>query len=212
VEVTSPKFAFLAVYDEQLVQLAGLAERYFRDDPSTSLIKLRQWGERLAQHVAARTGLEIIANESQADRLRRLKVERVVPPEVLKLFRQMRIVGNRATHDGAGEYSDALANLKLARQLAIWFHPTFGHVPTFKPGPFVPPPDLQATTQELKAELDRLHSQLQTTQTAAEQARSQAAAWAAAWRAIRRYCYFTLAAWLPYPERTMLLYGIWPLR
>jgi type I restriction enzyme R subunit len=34
-----------------------LAERYFPDDPNTSLLKLRQFGEVLAQLVASRVGL-----------------------------------------------------------------------------------------------------------------------------------------------------------
>jgi type I restriction enzyme R subunit len=35
-------------HDPQLVRLGGLAERYFKDDPNTCLIKLRQFGEVLA--------------------------------------------------------------------------------------------------------------------------------------------------------------------
>lgn len=43
-------FAFLQVHDEQLVRLGLLAEQYFADDPNTCLIKLRQYGEVLAQY------------------------------------------------------------------------------------------------------------------------------------------------------------------
>lgn len=185
-KIDSPNFAFLASHDEQLVQLGGLAERYFRDDPNTCLLKLRQFGEQLAQHAAARTGLFATADEPQADLLRRLKVERAAPQEVLDLFHQLRIAGNRATHEGAGEHRDALANLKIARQLAIWFHRTFGQPATtgtaFKPGPFIPPPDPTAATQELKDELDRLRAELHATQSAAEQARGEAIAHAEARR------------------------------
>jgi len=46
---TATNFDFLATYDGQLMRLAALAERYFADDPSTCLIKLRQFGELLAQ-------------------------------------------------------------------------------------------------------------------------------------------------------------------
>ena len=53
----SANFGFLAEHDEQFVRLAALAERYFADDPNTSLIKLRQFSELLAQQVAARYGL-----------------------------------------------------------------------------------------------------------------------------------------------------------
>jgi hypothetical protein len=49
-------FAFLEPHDPQLVRLGMLAERYFPDDPNTSLLKLRQFGELLAQLVAAQMG------------------------------------------------------------------------------------------------------------------------------------------------------------
>jgi type I restriction enzyme R subunit len=48
----SPNFAHLRPYDEQLFRLGSLAERYFPEDPNTSLLKLRQLGELLAQQVA----------------------------------------------------------------------------------------------------------------------------------------------------------------
>ena len=50
-------FAHLQACDEQLVILGALAERYYADDPNTSLIKMRQFGELLAKHVATKMGL-----------------------------------------------------------------------------------------------------------------------------------------------------------
>lgn len=47
-------FTFLKGHDERLVALGALAERYFKDDPSTSIVKLRQFAELLAKTVAAR--------------------------------------------------------------------------------------------------------------------------------------------------------------
>ena len=44
---------FLAAHDSNLVTLGGQAERYFRDDPPTCLIKLRQLAELLTKLVAA---------------------------------------------------------------------------------------------------------------------------------------------------------------
>jgi type I restriction enzyme, R subunit len=49
-----------------------LAERYFPDDPSTTLLKLRQLTELLAQLVATKVGLYQSPEESQYDLLRRL--------------------------------------------------------------------------------------------------------------------------------------------
>jgi PEP-CTERM motif len=90
---TSANFSFLAAHDAQLVRLGALAERYFKEDPTTCLIKLRQFGETLAQLVAAKAGLFHDTQEPQADLLRRLKFERVIPREVGELFHHLRIVG-----------------------------------------------------------------------------------------------------------------------
>jgi len=58
--MSSPALAanlvFLKRFDPQLVRLGTLAERYFKDDPCTCLIKLRQYGELLAQLTAAFVG------------------------------------------------------------------------------------------------------------------------------------------------------------
>jgi type I restriction enzyme R subunit len=64
--VATGNFAFLAVHDPQLAQLGGLAERYFRDDPSTAVIKLRQFAELLSKTIAARHALYLGDRESFA--------------------------------------------------------------------------------------------------------------------------------------------------
>jgi type I restriction enzyme R subunit len=170
----SPNFSFLAAHDRQLAQLGALAERNFKDDPNTCLFKLRLFGELLAQQVAARTGYFKSAEEVQSDLLRRLKAEHAVSQEALDLFHQLRVLGNSAVHEHAGDHRDALANLKIARQLGIWFHRTFGKQPAFKPGPFVPPPDPEAASTLLKEELNQLRADLAQSQTATELAQRQA--------------------------------------
>jgi type I restriction enzyme R subunit len=108
-------FGFLAAHDAQLVRLGALAERYFGDDPTTSLIKLRQYGETLTQLIAAKAGLFRDSEEAQTDLLRRLKFERVLPREVGDLFHHLRQVGNKATHQNVGNHTEALTALKVAR-------------------------------------------------------------------------------------------------
>ena len=49
-------FTHIATYDKALFRLSSNAERYFPGDPNTALIKLRQFGELLAQQVASRFG------------------------------------------------------------------------------------------------------------------------------------------------------------
>src|SRR5690242_21204218 len=103
----SANFDFLRSHDAQLVRLGGLAERYFKDDLNTCLIKLRQFGEVLAQLTAAKAGLLASPEEPQADLLRRLNFERIVPREVGDLFHQLRVAGNRATHSYVGDHAEA---------------------------------------------------------------------------------------------------------
>lgn len=166
----SANFEFLGKHDAQLVRLGGLAERYFKDDPNTCLIKLRQFGEILAQRTAANAGLFVSPDEQQADLLRRLKFERVLPREVADLFYQLRISGNRAAHEIAGNHAEALSTLKIARELGIWFHRTFAD-PRFAASPFIPPPDPAAATQALHDELQRLRAALDQTRSEAERSR-----------------------------------------
>lgn len=167
---TSANFDFLSKQDAQLVRLGALAEKYFRDDPNTCLIKLRQFGELLAQLTAAKAGLLGTPEEPQSDLLRRLKFERVVPREVGDLFHQVRIAGNRATHAHAGDHAEALSTLKIARQLGIWFCRTFASA-SFSPGPFIPPPDPAVATKALQDELERLRLVVDQTRSEAEKAR-----------------------------------------
>lgn len=167
-------FHFLEIYDAQLVRLGALAERYFKDDPNTCLIKLRQFAELLAQQLAARMGLFTTSDEPFADLLQRLKAERAMPREAGDLFHQLRIAGNQAAHAHRDDHAGALTGLKLARQLAVWFHKTFGSETGFRPGPFVPPSSPQDASADLRAEIERLSSALEASQSAAERARADA--------------------------------------
>lgn len=166
-------FGFLARYDGVLVRVAALAERYFPDDPVTALMKLRQFGEILAQQIAARAAVFSSADEPQADLLRRLRTEAGYPREVIDLFHDLRRLGNDAVHHHAGDHSAALTALKVARQLAVWFHRTFGEH-GFKPGPFQPPRAPADPTPALQAEIERLRAERDAGLTEAEAARQRA--------------------------------------
>jgi type I restriction enzyme R subunit len=148
-------FAQLRSYDEQLFRLGLLAERYFPEDPNTALIRLRQLGERLAQQVASRFGVFISIEETQLALIRRLETEGLIEREVAGLFHDLRITGNTATHGLQGDHATALSSLKIAWQLGVWFHRTFGE-PEFRSGPFRPPQPPVAESDELKRELARL--------------------------------------------------------
>jgi type I restriction enzyme, R subunit len=172
-QATSFNFGFLRRRYPQLERIGAQSERYFSDDPIVSLITIRQFGEVLAQLSAARSGLFSDANEPQADLLRRLSIDGNYPRNVLDLFHQLRIDGNAATHRREGDHAKALACLKMARQLGIWFYCTFDDQ-RLKVGPFQPPRPPVDATAELAAELGRLRSERDAALSEAQRAKAAA--------------------------------------
>ena len=164
-------FAHLQSHDEQLLRLGMLAERYFAGDPNTSLLKLRQLAEVLAQLAASNSGLFGGPEESQFELLSRLRDHGIMPPEIHQLFDEIRRAGNAASHALADDHRTALATLKIAWQAGVWFHRTF-QAPGFKSGPFIPPPRPAGETDELRTELEKLAKELADYQ-AAHQEKSQ---------------------------------------
>ncbi|MCH8530924.1 MAG: type I restriction-modification system endonuclease [Saccharospirillum sp.] len=159
---TSANFAFLAEHDALFVELAGAAERAFASDPNTTLIKLRQFGEALAQHLAALSGIEFDDQTSQAELLYRLNRELRLEPQIKELFHILRIEGNKATHQFRTQHREAMDGLKVARALAIWFHKAFSQASdSFKPGAFVAPADPSAQLRQLQHNIDSLRHDLQ---------------------------------------------------
>ena len=161
----STNFLHLQSYDEQLFRLGVLAEKYFPDDPNTALLKLRQLGELLAQHLASRFAVELRIEETQQQLVQRLAFEGVLDREVAELFHELRRRGNKANHELKGDHATALKTLRIAWQLGVWFHRTFSD-PDFRSGPFVPPSAPASSDQELKAELEQLRQALSQFQAA----------------------------------------------
>lgn len=91
-----------------------IAEKYFPDDPNTSLLKLRQLAELLAQLIASKIGLFISADESQYELLRRLQDNGILPREIAQLFAEVRRAGNAASHEMTRDHGRALATMKIA--------------------------------------------------------------------------------------------------
>jgi type I restriction enzyme, R subunit len=157
VSLTASNFAHLDAHDAQLVRLGMLAERYFADDPNTTLLKLRQLAELLAQMVASRFGEYKAQSETQMDLLSRLQSDGVLPREIAQLFGQVRRTGNAANHEILGDHRTALATLRITWQLGVWYHRTFADA-SFKSGPFLPPTSPANESDSLRDELTALRN------------------------------------------------------
>ncbi len=131
-------FEFLKEHDAIFAQLGMAAEHAFSSDPNTTLVKLRQLGEALAQNLAARSGISFDDTTSQAVLLWKLNREVRLNPSIRDLFHTLRIEGNKAIHQFHTQHKEAMDGLKVARALAIWYHKSFGKQGTdFKSGPFI---------------------------------------------------------------------------
>jgi len=158
---TVSNFEFLKQHDPVYFQLANTAELVFASDPNTTLMKLRQLGEALAQDVAARSGVEFDDATSQHDLLYRLNRAISLEPVIRQLFHSLRVEGNKATHQFNTKHKEALDGLRLARELAIWFHRSFADLKqVFKPGPFVLPEDPSHQLRQLQTQIQTLQNQL----------------------------------------------------
>jgi len=79
-------FNFLKKHEPLFFQLAVTAEKTFSADPNTTLLKLRQLGEALAQDVACRIGLDLSEQPTQHELLYQINRKIGLDPVVRELF------------------------------------------------------------------------------------------------------------------------------
>lgn len=160
-------FGFLAQHSPLLAELGQTAEKLYPFDPSSCVLKLRLLAESLTQEMAAHLGIRLI-HPTQAELLRAVDSRLNMDPQVRQMFHLLRHRGNAAAHQVQHDigYREGLEALKVAREVAIWFHRTFGDQPNFKPGPFVLPDDPSQKLVGLQQQIADLQNALQQAQIA----------------------------------------------
>ncbi len=154
-------FDFLQEHDPVFVQLAAAAERSFISDPNTTLIKLRQLGEAIAQDLAIRCNIRFDERTSQLELLQQIRNEIRLEPNVLELFHLLRVEGNKATHKFKTHHKEAITGMSAARELAVWYQRAFGKQgASFKPAPFVALKDPSIELRDLQVQIEQLKTQL----------------------------------------------------
>lgn len=159
-------FAFLADHSPLLAELGATAERLFPFDPASCVLKLRLLAEALMQDVASRIGLRL-QQPTQAELLRAVDQRLGLDPQVRQMFHLLRVRGNEAAHqaDHSIRHREGLEALKVAREVALWFHRSFGPQPDYKPGPFILPDDPSQRLVDLQRQITTLKQDLQQAQT-----------------------------------------------
>ena len=176
----SLNFEFLRAQDDLLYRLCASAEHYCVSDPNVTLLKLRQFGEALAQHLAASFGVPASRDTAQADLLGTLQRQGHVDRDIAAVLHALRREGNEAAHRFETRPGQAKEALKLARTAAIWFHRAFGKNTThFQPGGFrdpvlaafpPAPPVVKVSTQASDAALAELEQERRLREAAEQRA------------------------------------------
>ena len=165
--MTSPSnFGFLAQHSPLLAELGQTAEKLYPFDPSSCVLKLRLLAESLTQEMASRLDIRLM-QPTQAELLRAVDNRLGLDQQVRQMFHLLRQRGNAAAHQVQHDigYREGLEALKVAREVAVWFHRTFGSQPDFKPGPFVLPDDPSQKLVGLQQQIAQLQSALHKAET-----------------------------------------------
>ena len=100
--------------------IAQAAEKNYPDDPNTTLVKLRIFGEYVANHLGKLLNIE--PQETQFKLLEEIQRKTNIDDTILEVFHKLRRIGNDAVHQYHNDVNDAEMCLRLAFRLAVWYY------------------------------------------------------------------------------------------
>ncbi len=118
-------FEFLESEFPILFNIGQSAEYNLFEDPNTTLVKLRQFGERLTENVFELHGLEFPYENTFNNRLKRLKLQRILPERIKDLLYTLKNTGNSAAHQFTGTEGEAKTALFSSFKVGKWFYQTY---------------------------------------------------------------------------------------
>ena len=164
-------FEFLKKYWPALAQIGETAEHYLYSDPNSCMYKLGMFGERLVHEIFAFEKLsEPSYDNTQANRIRILKRERLIPKKIDDILFALRKTRNDAVHKYADSVDDSKTLLSLTYNLAVWFMEVYGDWDFSAPAFVIPEeviqPDYDSIIKKQEAKIAELTKQVTTVKTA----------------------------------------------
>ena len=147
--VWKSNFEFLKSYDAIFFKLISVAEEFYRVDPNTTVVKVRQFAEAMAKDIASKLGITSNEYSNQSDLIRILSYRLQLDYVIKELFHTIRKRGNEAVHEYETTLQTSVNTLKKAHQLAIWYHRTFGDDEHYQEVAFVTPYDSQSRLEDI---------------------------------------------------------------
>lgn len=174
----SSNFEFLNPEWPTLANIGEFAEKNLYKDSNTTLIKLRLLLENIAKLIAKEEGLRESVTCVQVDRIRLLKREGLLEKEIEQIFNSIRVIGNKASHDGYSSFEDAKIYLSMAFKAAAWFKEVYGSDISFDSEKlkYIEPKDenISVEYERLKQEHERLSVEFKELREARKSSRSRA--------------------------------------
>ncbi|HQR98187.1 MULTISPECIES: DEAD/DEAH box helicase family protein [unclassified Polaromonas] len=124
-DLTSLNFEPLRSVWPELANMGGYAEHYAHSDPESSLVKLRNFAERVVDHIYVKLKLQRAPQSNFIDLLNNASFQMVATDLPLDKLHLIRKLGNRAAHGEGVQAEDAVRCVREAWQLARWLHVTF---------------------------------------------------------------------------------------
>lgn len=120
-------FDFLQKEWPLVAKLAQSAENYIYDDPNSCLIKLGMLAEYIVTYIVDSNGIIMPEDgNTQADKIRQLKVKQLLPRDIDNILYGLRKARNEAVHASLDSFDRASLMLELAYKLCVWFDATYG--------------------------------------------------------------------------------------
>jgi len=123
--MSTSNFSFLSAEFPLLSNLGQAAEYNLYQDPSTSLYKLRQFGEYLTEQIFGVYGIELPEQNTFQNRIYQLRSQNLLPLSVVDYLNLLRHKGNRAVHRFVGTVEEAKSALFGAFKLGKWFYEAY---------------------------------------------------------------------------------------
>ncbi len=152
-------FEFLKIEWPLLAKIAESAESYLYNDANASLYKLGVLGEQIVSYMCEINSIELDEDDNtQSAKIRRLKINRLLPRDIDDILYGLRTNRNKAVHGNYDSFEKACLMLELSHKLCLWFVQTYGEK-SIKIAEFVLPekaPDLAKLIKEQEAQIEEL--------------------------------------------------------
>lgn len=133
--------SFLEELNPTAVQIANKMEELIFEDASSAIVKARKFAETILKDVIKIEKLEVPSRINLYEMILMLSKEEIITKDVQKTLDTIRIIGNKAAHEGSND-EDLTQAFKLHKEmykLGVWYYEVYSSNHDFKIPPYEKP-------------------------------------------------------------------------